>query len=290
MKMTNRLNLPQPLVDAVANDTYSRGEADISITGLIKPPRVSVLEEHHAHEIEEDVSDHVFRLLGQVVHGILERANKTGVAERRLVIEVEGWRVSGGMDIYYADGLLQDYKLTTVYKFKGGGVPDEFVAQLNCYAELLRQHGCEVKKLEIVGILRDWSLMEAKRNIEIPRAQVVVRSVELWPQAKAQAYLRERVVLHKQARLSLPQCSPEDRWHRGEKWAVMKKGRKTAVKLYDTLAEAAEAAGGDSALSVEHRPGQSIRCENYCSVSLFCTQFQEAEGARVPVMAAEDAS
>src|SRR3954463_10849323 len=38
MKLTNRLGLPEPIVAAVANDGYSRGDADISVTSLLKPP------------------------------------------------------------------------------------------------------------------------------------------------------------------------------------------------------------------------------------------------------------
>ncbi len=30
----------------------------------------------------------------------------------------------------------------------------------------------------------------------------------------------------------IPFCSAEERWERGEKWAVMKRGRKSAVKLH----------------------------------------------------------
>jgi hypothetical protein len=31
MKMTNKLRLPDVIVDAVANDSYTKGEADISV-------------------------------------------------------------------------------------------------------------------------------------------------------------------------------------------------------------------------------------------------------------------
>jgi len=277
MKLTNRLNLPQPLYDAVKNDPYDRGDADISVTSLIAPPRLVTLREQHKDEIEEDCSDRIYSLLGQLVHGLLERAGSdSGVVERRLFMDVEGWKVSGATDVYYPEqGLIQDYKLTTCYKFKGGGVPREHEEQLNCLAALHRHQGFPVNRLEIVGILRDWSKSDAKRDPNYPQFQVVVREAPLWSPEKALAFIRERVILHKQARVSLPRCSAEDRWQRASVYAVMKKGRKTALKLYPTRYEAEQHAKLDNEFYVEDRPGESIRCAGYCPVAQFCTQFSE---------------
>jgi hypothetical protein len=234
------------------------------------------LEKQHAEQLEEDASERIWSLMGQVVHGILERANRTGVAERRLTIQVEGWTVSGAMD-RYIDGTLQDYKTVTAYKFKDGGVPIEYEQQLNIYSEILRQHGQPVHRAEIVGILRDWSKLEAKRDANYPQSQVIVREVPLWPRAKAQAFIRERVILHQQARISLPRCTPEERWERPTKYAVMKAGAVRAVKLHDNEQDALEHATQNKSYSVEVRPGETIRCDNYCSVSKFCSQYQEEQ-------------
>jgi hypothetical protein len=273
-KITNRMGIPQPLVDAVANDGYSKGDADISATGLLRPPRIAVLEKQYADDITEDASDRIWSLMGQVVHGILERADTTGVAERRLSIQVEGWTVSGQMD-RYINGELEDYKVVTAYKFKDGSVPEEYEQQLNIYAVILRESGFPVTKAKIVGILRDWSKLEARRDPEYPQAQIVIRELSLWPPEVAKRFLRERVVLHQQARVQLPACTDEERWARPSKWALMKKGGVRAVKLYDNEADAvAHAATDPKLLSVEPRPGENVRCENYCAVSRMCSQFQ----------------
>lgn len=274
MKLTNRLNLPQPLVDAVKNDSYTSGGADISVTTLLKPPRMVALEKQHKDEIEEDVSTRIWSLMGQVVHGILERASNTGVAERRLSINVEGWSVSGSMD-RYIDGLLQDYKVVTAYKFKDGGVPIEYEQQLNVYAEILRQHKHPVNSLQIVGILRDWSKLEARRDANYPQTQVIVREVQIWPDYKARAFIKDRVILHKQARITLPECNDEERWARPTKYAAMREGQARAVKLFESESEAAEYVKQGKNLKVEVRPGELVRCENYCSVAPFCSQFKQ---------------
>jgi hypothetical protein len=273
MKLTNRLELPQPIVDAVRADEYSRGDSDMSVTQLLKPPRITALEAAHADEIEEDVSDRIFSLLGQCMHTVLERADKTGVCERRLSVEIEGIKVSGQMD-RYEDGTLSDYKLVTAYKFKAPGVPEEYAAQVNCYAHLLRANGHPVKRLEIVGILRDWSKLEAQRDPEYPQRQVVVREVPMWSEAATEKYLRERVILHRQARVKLPLCSDAERWAKDPTWAVMKEGGKRAVRVYSVEKEAQAHAASATGLHVVFRPGVSVRCGNYCSVAKHCEQHQ----------------
>jgi hypothetical protein len=273
--LTNRAELPEAIVDAVANDPYTKGDSDISVTGLLRPPRLAALERIHADEIVEDAADRIWSLLGQAIHTILERANRVAIAERRLSIEMEGLKISGGMDVYEEYGILHDYKTTSVWKLIKGDL-DEWEKQLNLYAVLLRHHGYQVEKLRVHAILRDWSKMEAQRDPTYPQAQVVSVNIKLWPPGIAEEFMRERIILHKQARISLPECTPEDRWARASVWAVMKAGRKTAVKLYSNENEARAHAGFDRTLSVVHRPGMSVRCQSYCPVSKFCEQYQKS--------------
>jgi hypothetical protein len=281
MKLTNRLNLPEPIVNAVANDGYTRGGSDISVTQLLTPPRIVALRRQHEEEISEDVSDRIWSLLGQSIHTILERANATGIAERRLEIEIEGWKVSGGMDLVCKDGILSDYKVTTAYKFKDGKAPLDFEQQLNCYAAILRANGETVQGLQIVGILRDWSKLEAARDPNFPQSQVVIISIPMWPEEIAKRFLRDRVVLHQQARLSLPLCSTEDRWAKPDTFAVKKQGAARASRVYPTEDEAIAHAKQDSALFVEKRAGENTRCKHYCPVSRFCQQFAALEGEQM---------
>lgn len=273
MRITNRLNLPQPLVDAVSNDPYSRGDSDISVTGLLSPPRKTALDAAHEAELEEDASDRIWSLLGQSIHTILERADKTGVAERRLSIQVAGWSVSGAVD-RYIDGVIQDYKCVTVWKFKDDKVPQEYEEQLNCYAEILRQNGHPVHRLEIVGMLRDWSKLEALRDPNYPQTQVVVKQVQLWSSEIAALFLKERVTLHQQARVRLPLCSEKERWQKPTIWAVQKPEAKRATKLFTTQGDAEFYLTTTSGLVIVKRPGESTRCKAYCSALKFCSQGQ----------------
>jgi len=281
MKLTNKLGLPQPIEKAVANDGYDSGDCDISVTSLLKPPQQRTLEVRHKEDLTEDVSDRIWSLLGQVVHGILERAEETAIAEERLFIDVEGWKIGGQMDRFLLkEGLLQDYKFVTVYKVRDG-IPEEYARQLNIYAHILRKNGKKVKKLQIVAILRDWSKNQYMREGEpYPAQQVVLLDVPIIPDEEVAEYVKERVLLHKEAASlpsdKLPECSKEDRWAKDDVWAVMKKGNKKAVRLCnneEAAQLAVEAAGPGH--YVQFRRGESIRCKSYCLAAPFCQQYKK---------------
>lgn len=277
MKLTNRANLPEAFVNAVKNDGYTKGDADASITELCDSPKAVILKKRHDADIVEDVQDRVWSLFGQVTHTILERANQTAIAERRLSIEVEGWKVSGGMDLYDVDGTLTDYKTTSVWSLIYDGA-EKWERQLNCYAVLLRAHGHKVDRLQAVALLRDWSRGKAKADPSYPQVQVVNVPLNLWPADVAEKFLRERVILHKQARLTgeLPDCTKKERWVREEEWAVKKVGGKKAVSggVFDTEDEARTFKGLDNNLIIEYRPGKSTRCLEYCPALPWCKQGQ----------------
>lgn len=76
MKLTNKHNLPKAFYRAVKNDTYSKGDADYSSTGLLTPPQQAALRKLHSEDVVEDVSDRVWAIMGTSVHAILEQSAK----------------------------------------------------------------------------------------------------------------------------------------------------------------------------------------------------------------------
>jgi hypothetical protein len=277
MKLTNRSGLPQALLNAVQNDPYDKGAADFSVTELLKPARQAALQRLHHDEIEEDVEDRLYSLYGQVAHVILERANHNAIAEKRYFGLIDGVRVSAQLDTLDLDGgTLSDWKFTTAWGFKADKpVKPEWVAQLNMQLELLRQNGLDAKALQIVGLIRDFSKPEARRDPAYPQVPVVTVPMPMWERQKTVAYMRERIILHTQARLSLPKCSEEERWAKPTIWAVKKKGNQKAERggLHTTEAAALAHAAKDKNFQVEFRPGENTRCELYCNVAEFCSQF-----------------
>lgn len=286
--------LPQPLVDAVMNDPYDAGDADISVTRLIAPPRQVALAAQYkgAAEVQEDPADRIWSLIGQSVHTILERANVDGIAEKRLWRWCKNWKVSGGFDhLALTDGTLSDYKVTSVWSVKAalrGNGKAEWEQQLNLLAYLALHNGYDVQKLQIVALMRDWRKNERLRyGAEYPERQVAVIPIPHWTETQAQAFLEERVALHQAARAELPDCTPEERWVRPTTYAAMKQGRKSAVKLFTdrALADAFIEAHYEvkrERLTIETRPGEAVRCAAYCSVAAVCTQWQQAKPAAPP--------
>lgn len=277
MKLTNRANLPPALVAAVENDPYSKGDARYSVTGLLKPSRIVALESIHRDVLEEDAEDRLWSLYGQIAHVILERANRTAIAEKRFFGEIAGVKVSAQVDTLDLEGgLLSDWKFTTAWKFKRGQQPPaDWVAQLNMQLELLRQNGLDATRLQIVGLLRDFSKLEAKRSGDYPQASVQVMSIPLWPREKTIAFMEGRIRSHDAALANLPLCSAEEKWEKPPVYALMKTGGKRAVRLFDNHADAvfAQEQNGKQ-YHVEFRPGQAIRCESFCSVASVCSQYQ----------------
>jgi hypothetical protein len=276
MRVTNKHNLPAPLVAAVSRMRPPKPDR-ISVTQLIGPPQIRLLTMEHWDVLEEDAADRLWATMGGLMHKLLEaHAESMGGhhAEGFLETEVEGYKVTGIFDLHQEGGTLTDYKFTSVYTTMNGIKP-EWVTQLNVYAELLRRSGAEVTRLQIVTIYRDWSKGKAYER-GYPRSQVQVFDVPLWVSERASSFMTERVQLHSRAQHGLVvDCSPEERWARPPKFAVMKEGRKRAVRLLDSRGEAdARASDEGKGHYVVERPGVSVRCESYCSVSAFCPQYE----------------
>lgn len=291
MKITNRFGLPESIVQAVANDPYSDEGSDITASKLADPPQIRVLMRKHRDELEEDVRDRVWALFGQAVHAIIERAEPSEIAETRLFWNVLGWRLSGALDRYKLDaGKLSDFKVTSAWTIVYGDRVVEWTRQLNTLAELIVRNGGEVRDLEIVAILRDWSESKAMQGGNYPQAQIVAIPIPLWPQDERIAYIEERIRVHQAAELgAVPRCTDGERWLQPSTWAVTKKGNKKAARVLDTEAEAQ--AYIDAAdpkvkplLSIEERRGEYVRCASYCPVSRFCPQWAADKPADPPTL------
>lgn len=287
MKITNNNNLPEALVAAIRNDPYNRGRSDITVTQLISPPRIVLLNEMYDDQIEEDASDRIWSLFGSAVHAILEQSGtESEIVEKRIYIEEHGWTVGGQLDnLSIRDGVLSDYKVTSVFAVKDGG-KDEWEAQLNVLAYMLsrQEEPIVVFKLQIVAILRDWRMAEALRDPDYPQSNVVVLDIPMWSSGAQEEYIHERVMLHQGCRVladtgainEVPECSEEERWEKPTKWAVMKKGARRATKLHNSEEGAKKHLDSlDRNYYIEFRPGERTRCERYCGASIFCNHFQK---------------
>ena len=279
MKWTNNCNLPLPLVSAIQGYFHGYSKAGrISVTGLILPPRIRVLQDRHDAEITVDASEFLYALQGLSIHAILEKADTTNhLSEEQMTIEVLCWKVSGRPDLLSPEMVLDDYKVTSVYAFLLGE-KEEWTQQLNLYDLLYRKHGFEARKLRITGILRDWVKRRAMTEKEYPGAGVVVREVPHWSADEQEVLLERLVKSHQEAEKladdDLPLCTPEERWQKPDTWAAIKKGNKRAARVLDTENAAdlwVKQQDDPAKFEIVERPGESVRCRYYCKVAQFCS-------------------
>jgi hypothetical protein len=329
MRITNAAGLPEVLVDAVYNDSYDPGEkVDMSVTTILQPPRKIALEREMGGELVEDASDRIWALMGQSIHTILERADapyipailrvvaagvkgsmsiddvlhalkkplemarlhrSDRIVERRFYGEIASWKISGQVDVI-EDHVLSDYKMMSVWEIIYG-LKEEKVMQLNILRWLAEGEGVSIRKIQIVGILRDFQLSKAKYDPNYPQHQVQVVEVPLLPKEAVEDYLKTAINNHKSARFELPECTDEERWYSGDKYAVMKAGRKSALRVLDTKEEAERWMSANPEKkgdSIDYRPGENKRCDNYCAVSEFCRSHMEENGLVWPNGAAKN--
>jgi len=196
--------------------------------------------------------------------------------ERRFNHEVDGWIVSGQPDLYN-DGVIEDYKVTSYWVFLNGVKP-EWERQLNVYAWGTRKDGYDVTGLKIHAILRDWQQGKIYES-GYPSIPFVTYDVPLWTFEEQEAYVRERVRIHKEP---AGQCTSEERWARADTWAVKKLGRKSAIRVFDSQSEAMTYFNKTFRVPsemnnhyIKKRPGKNARCEGYCQVSEFCPYYKK---------------
>ena len=290
MKITNEQNLPDAIVRAITNDPYDASGSDISATRLLQPPRINMLTQQHWNEIDEDASDRIFSLLGQSVHHIIERAAQDGdLVEQRLFVNndiTNGWTLSGQFDYLPSNGKLTDFKVTSAWSALDAltNGKSEWEAQLNILDWLVRHNQKDVKhrvkSLAIMAILRDWSKMRVLTSDNYPRKQVVMIPIRRWSEEEQDTYISNRIKLHQDAKLNgdAPVCSPEERWNKPDTYAIMKDGRKSAVRLLPSMEEAKQWLADNNmkegkGFSIVLRKGEDTRCAHYCPVNQFCSHW-----------------
>jgi hypothetical protein len=275
MQITNKHNLPETIYNVLSQGSHKPQIGRYSVTDLIGAPLVRILKIKHWEEIEQDVGDMMWLLLGKSVHYILEGgAPKEGLAEEKFIVQYGDKQIVGVPDLWHND-IIDDYKITSVFAFLLGDKP-EWENQLNVYAALYRWSGFVVKGLRINAILRDWMKSKADREEDYPPIPFMMADVPLWDYDRQREYISDRVMLHWQAETEgeAPICTPEERWERPTTYAVMKGSNKKAARVLASEQAAKDwidIAGDEKAkYDIVMRPGESIRCKDYCLVRDVC--------------------
>ena len=286
MIITNKYNLPEAFVKAIQNARHNE-EGCLSATTLLKGTKEIILENRHFDEIVIDASDEVWSVFGTATHSVLEHQEDDAFKEEKFSVDVLDYKVTGKVDRYdMAHETLEDWKTTSVWKVIFHDFED-WKRQGLIYTWLLRQSGLNVRHIRFIAFLKDHSKSEAKKKADYPQAPVYIYEFDPSEDelTHIEAYIKEKV-FEVSANADKPddeiaECTPEQRWSTPAKWAVMKEGRKTAVKVCDTEEEALnfieELEKDKDKHFVEERKGQDKKCSDYCTCCEFCSYYKSLQ-------------
>jgi len=313
--ITNKTGLPEEFYRATQYDGhYSAG--DISVTQLIDAPQVRMLKKQHdvekdvtdmiwalfgtaVHYVLEksQYHNHKIRTMKEA-ESILAEAKEIDLLskvevftkslgqekdehifyEKTMTVEVDGMLISGTMDKFNTQtGVLEDYKVSSVYNYIFPEAKQKWEAQQNVYAYILRENGYDVKSSQITAIFRDFSGMKAKTTKNYPKYPIENIKLKLYPHKKIHEYIQKRIHLHRQAEKgNVAECSFKERWATADTFAAMKKGGKRSMKNFIDKLEAEKFIEANShkydGLWMETRKGENKRCDSFCDVRDVCPQ------------------
>jgi hypothetical protein len=218
------------------------------------------------------------------------------IVERRFQHLLNGLIISGKPDrVNTVDNIVEDYKVTNVWALIDERKLDDWRLQLSLYKWLLFKNGIHVEKGVVHSILRDFT-KRMLYNSDMPDVPFRSKTIDLLDLEETEEWVKARIEWFSDvisdyiehfglpATEYLPVCSPSDRWRKDTTYAVMKEGRKSAVKLFLKEQEAEERVRQEQERNpkakyrVEVRPGEDVRCISYCSVCEYCPYWRSMYG------------
>jgi hypothetical protein len=277
-----------------------RSLGDYSATSLIDPPRKVQLTKRYGHLVKPTIESQIAALIGTAVHEKMEQLlrlanvkNPDYLLERSVAHPFfsgpEGTEIrliAGRFDILYKEKDLYDIKTAKTWKLIFDPDMKDWHEQQNIYAYLLRERGIEIETLNIVAFYLDWIEANAIRDKNYPQSPIVQYRLKRWDWEETARFIQSRLDTHVAAEYEkdddLPLCTMEEMWERLPEYALMKNAKaKRATKVIregtfeDALREArsTKGMGNDSFIEVRHKTRK--RCEKYCKINDYCSQYRE---------------
>lgn len=279
--MTNKHNLPQPIINAIQEGEREPVADRYSVTELLNPARAILLKRLHYREIESDAADLVPALLGTAVHHLFESCSDSkAVTEHQVMYKVEQLGIlTGRIDlINYQASEIVDYKTCSVNKIIRKDFEDWRMQGLMYAWLIFKAENTIIRKLRFIAICKDWSKMRCETQSNYPQSPVFVWEYQItdsdYDFIEKWVRMRLKVLKENLESNTLPSlCNDEECWYTGTKYAVFKNpDDKRAAIVCDTIEEAngyiENKLNGTG--TIQTRYGEYLRCKYYCECSKFC--------------------
>jgi hypothetical protein len=310
MIIANNKNIPFVLQVWLAADNYDYqvGDKYLSATTLLRSPRQIILERRvDTSGLVADIEDSIARTMGNAIHEGIESAwmhnlpqslkvlgqesikdmftvnpkpeedltNKIPIyIEQRTSKEIDGFTIGGKFD-FVADGVLHDFKTTSVYSYIHGDRVKEYKLQGSIY-RWLNQDKIKNDFIRICYIFTDWSKAEASRNPEYPQCRCLAKEYELLSVADTEQWIKNKLaVLSKYwdaPDSGIPECTDEELWLTPTQYKYYTNPENTrATKNFDVYGDAIAFQRSKGKGVVITVPGAPQHCA-YCSAAPICQQ------------------
>ena len=304
--------IPIEAYQLIINNKYEPGNpiAFCSATSLLKPPKEFWLMRRFGEQIEVGASHFLESIYGTVWHLGFEQLynnNKRYIQEERMYfsIDIDGKQIiiTGKPDLYNKETeTLTDFKETSVWTIIYESKIDDWEKQLNIYAyamnygywtdDLLNYNHNKfveistitynVSNLQVLYKCRDWRKSESLRDTFKYPQKVAIRILRLYEKEECEAMIQtlvKNLLQYKDTDPNeIPECNKEQRWQKPTTYAVMKKGRKSAVRVVNTIEQAKgiiyNVKKDKDKHYVETRESQPTKCNEYCFCNKLCNWYQ----------------
>lgn len=319
MRLKNETGVSLPLAVWLAHDDYdyvTGVDNYISVTTLMKPLRQIILPNRIPPEQREmDVMDFIAQRLGHAIHDSIEKAWTHGhkralrlmgysdeiigriainptdeecrqsnsmipiYLEQRAMREIDGTTIGGKFDMV-AEGIVNDYKSTSVWTWMKGAREDENRLQGSLY-RWIHPNKITEDYIRIHYIFTDWSKAGAKQYPNYPR-RVEYKDIPLLSTQETENWIKNKLALVRQHQNTpehqLPECTDEELWRSAPSYRYFSDPERANVagarstKNFDSESDARKfmsEKGGKGIIITQ--PGEVKRC-GYCPAFDICTQ------------------
>lgn len=201
--------------------------------------------------------------------------------EQRLFKQLGKFTLGGKFDVV-ADGVVEDFKTTSVFKFMKGDTDGKYRRQLSSY-RYLGPHLITEPYGRINFLFSDWQGREAKTNVNYPAIPLATTVFELESPEVIEAWAIERMTQLDQLKDApeeqLPRCTDEELWRSAPVYKYYSDPTKViggrSTKNFTDPVEAKafhDSKGGKGVLITV--PGEVKACA-YCPAFPVCKQREE---------------